>query len=182
MRDEKTEAQIKKKLWDNTHLLSPHPHLDKNQPPGTYSIPPVIHNNNKMDTEFLVQMRQSNKCGSIRNDEIFNLHLGSDSCIKNWTVLLVVLKKFVSVIYLILKRSIENCFCREPHPPWQVTKWESLILRTVPAIKLLYTIQQLFYIRANGSLFFDTKQIGKNIPGKIKKVIDFFCNYTYYIN
>ena len=30
-----------------------------------------------MDTEFLVQMRQSNKCGSVRKDEIFNLHLGS---------------------------------------------------------------------------------------------------------
>ena len=30
-----------------------------------------------MDTEFLVQMRQSNKSGSVRNDEISNLHLGS---------------------------------------------------------------------------------------------------------
>ena len=30
-----------------------------------------------MDTEFLVQMRQSDKCGSVRNDDIFNLHLGS---------------------------------------------------------------------------------------------------------
>ena len=30
-----------------------------------------------MDIEFLVLMRQSNKCGSVRNDEIFNLHLGS---------------------------------------------------------------------------------------------------------
>ena len=30
-----------------------------------------------MDTEFLVQMRQSNKCESVRKDEIFNLHLGS---------------------------------------------------------------------------------------------------------
>ena len=30
-----------------------------------------------MDTEFLVQMRQSNKCGSVTNDEIFNLHLKS---------------------------------------------------------------------------------------------------------
>ena len=30
-----------------------------------------------MDTEFLVQMRQSNKCGSVKNDEIFNLLLGS---------------------------------------------------------------------------------------------------------
>ena len=26
---------------------------------------------------FLVQMRQSNKCRSLKNDEIFNLHLGS---------------------------------------------------------------------------------------------------------
>ena len=30
-----------------------------------------------MGKEFLVQMRQSIKCGSVRNDEIFNLHLGS---------------------------------------------------------------------------------------------------------
>ena len=30
-----------------------------------------------MDTEFQVQMRQSDKCGSVRNDEILNLHLGS---------------------------------------------------------------------------------------------------------
>ena len=30
-----------------------------------------------MDIEFLVLMRQSNKCGSVRNDEIFNLHVGS---------------------------------------------------------------------------------------------------------
>ena len=48
-----------------------------NQPPPTYLILPIIHINNIMDTEFLVQMRQSNKCGSVRNDEIFNLHLGS---------------------------------------------------------------------------------------------------------
>ena len=30
-----------------------------------------------MDIKFLVQTRRSNKCGSVRNDEIFNLHLGS---------------------------------------------------------------------------------------------------------
>ena len=47
-----------------------------NQPPPP--IPsPIIHNNNTMDTEFQVQTRQSNKCGSVRNDEIFNSHLGS---------------------------------------------------------------------------------------------------------
>ena len=49
-------------IWIN------HPHLSR---------PPIIHNNNTMDTEFLVQMRQCNKCGSVRNDEIFSLHLGS---------------------------------------------------------------------------------------------------------
>ena len=47
-----------------------------NQLPPTI-LSPIIHNNNTMDTEFLVQMRQSNKCGSVRNDGIFNLHLGS---------------------------------------------------------------------------------------------------------
>ena len=72
----KDKSTNKKKLWDNTHSLSLHPHPDMNQPPPP--IPsPIIHNNNTMDTEFQVQMRQSNKCGSVRNDEIFNLHLGS---------------------------------------------------------------------------------------------------------
>ena len=50
-----------------------YPPPDMNQPPPTYPIPSsfiiII-----MDTEFLVQMRQSNKCGSVRKDEIFNLH------------------------------------------------------------------------------------------------------------
>ena len=36
-----------------------------------------------MDTEFLVQMRQFDKCGSVRNDEIFNLHLGSGTLQEN---------------------------------------------------------------------------------------------------
>ena len=38
---------------------------------------PIFCNNNAMDMAFLVQIRQSNKCGSVRNDEIINLHLGS---------------------------------------------------------------------------------------------------------
>ena len=41
--------------------------------------PPIIHNYNTMDTEFLVQMRESNKC---KNDEIFNLHLGSGAVLE----------------------------------------------------------------------------------------------------
>ena len=48
-------------------------------PPPTPHLfhPPIIHDNNTISTEFLVQMRQSNKCGSVRNVEIFKLHLGS---------------------------------------------------------------------------------------------------------
>ena len=74
MREQTTKAQVKEKkqkLQDNTHPLSPLPHPIINQPP------PTISNKNTMDTEFLVQMRQSDKCGSVRNDDIFNLHLGS---------------------------------------------------------------------------------------------------------
>ena len=47
-KDQKTKAQLKKKLWDNTHPLSSHPHHPMNQPS------PIIHNNKTMDTEFLV--------------------------------------------------------------------------------------------------------------------------------
>ena len=69
----------KNKLRDNTHSLSPHPNPHMNQPLPTYPIPhpPIIHNINIMGTEFLVQMKQSKKCGTVRNDEIFNLHLRS---------------------------------------------------------------------------------------------------------
>ena len=56
-------------------VAPPTPWYDSTTP--HLSHPSIIHNNNIMDTEFLVQMRQSNKCGSVRNDEIFNLHLGS---------------------------------------------------------------------------------------------------------
>ena len=52
-----------------------HPHPNINQPPP----PPIICNNNTMGMAFLVQIRQSNKCGSVRNDEIINLHLGSSA-------------------------------------------------------------------------------------------------------
>ena len=45
-----------------------HPHL---------SHPHIICNKYTMDMTFLVQMRQSNKFGNVRNDEIINLHLGS---------------------------------------------------------------------------------------------------------
>ena len=63
MREQKTTAQVRK---TTTRSYPPPP------------IPsPIIYKNNTMDIEFLVQIRESNKCGSVRNDEIFNLHLGS---------------------------------------------------------------------------------------------------------
>ena len=73
MREQKTKAQVQKnKLWDNTPAF-----YESTPPSHIYPIPPIIHNNNTMDKEFLVQMRQSTKCGSVKNDEIFNLRLGS---------------------------------------------------------------------------------------------------------
>ena len=36
----KIKSTEQKKLWDNTHLLSPNPHPEMNQPWPTYSIPP----------------------------------------------------------------------------------------------------------------------------------------------
>ena len=36
-----------------------------------------------MDIEFLVQMKQSNKWESVRNDEIFYSHIGSGAVIIN---------------------------------------------------------------------------------------------------
>ena len=75
IRVEKRKAQIKK-LSDNTHTHSvTHTLIWINQPHLLHSL--IIHNNNTMDTEFLEQMRQSNKCGSVRNDQILNWNLGS---------------------------------------------------------------------------------------------------------
>ena len=85
MREQGTNAQVKKQnkkknkknLQDNTHRLSPFSHPVINQPPPPISPPPTICNNNTMEIEFLVQMGQSEKCGSVKNDDIFNLHLES---------------------------------------------------------------------------------------------------------
>ena len=57
-----------------THCPPPTPWYKTTTP--TYL--PIFYNNNTMGIEFLVQMKKSNKCGSVRNGEIFNLHLRSD--------------------------------------------------------------------------------------------------------
>ena len=72
MREQKTKAHVKK-----NYEIIPTPLYESTPPSHIYPIPPIIHNNNTIDTGFLVQMRQSTKCGSVKNDEIFNLYLGS---------------------------------------------------------------------------------------------------------
>ena len=76
-RDRRQRKQIIDKETDTTAIML-HPHKKETgyeRPKDTSTK----KNNNTMDTEFLVQMRQSNKCGIVRNDEIFNLHLGSSA-------------------------------------------------------------------------------------------------------
>ena len=68
---EKERKKQKQKLQDNTQPLSPPP-----TPSYKSTILPPC-NNNTMDIEFVVQMRQSDKCGSVRYGDIFNLDLGS---------------------------------------------------------------------------------------------------------
>ena len=105
-KDKRTNKNKNKKLWDYTH--SPRPYtltlMWINHPPPIPS--PIIHNNKTMDTEFPVQMRQSNTCGSVRNDEIFNLHLGSGAC------------PWVSIPCLLQDTSHIYWF----HPPKQLTR------------------------------------------------------------
>ena len=84
MREQRTKAQVKKnptKTKSRNYKIIPTAY-----PPPTpcyksttpqLTNPPIICNNNTIDIEFLVQMRQSDKCGSVRNDDIFSLNLGS---------------------------------------------------------------------------------------------------------
>ena len=79
MIEQKIKAQIKK---NNNYKIRPTPyppcpHPDTNQQLLAYPIQRINYNSNAMDIESLVQMRQSNKCASVRNDVILNLHLGS---------------------------------------------------------------------------------------------------------
>ena len=61
MREQRTKAQVKKNKTKNKSR--------------NYKIthPPIICNNNTINIEFLVQMRLSDKCGSVRNDDIFKV-------------------------------------------------------------------------------------------------------------
>ena len=56
--------------------MSPQPNANINQLPPNLAHPSFSCNSNTMDMAYLVKMRQSNKCGSVKNGEIINLHLG----------------------------------------------------------------------------------------------------------
>ena len=58
------------------HPVSPPKPKYKSTNPHLFHLP-IICNNNTMDMVLLVKVRQSNECGSVRNDEIINLHLRS---------------------------------------------------------------------------------------------------------
>ena len=77
MRDQNTKAQDEKKIirWYPPPVLSPTPQHKSTTPHQSH--PHIICNNNTMDMALLVQMKQSNKCRSVRNDEKINLPLGS---------------------------------------------------------------------------------------------------------
>ena len=56
-----------------------------------------------MDIELLVQMRQSDKCRSVRND-IFNLHLGCGA--GTWVGIL-------NILHLIVSNGYWYCYCNK---------------------------------------------------------------------
>ena len=77
MREQKTKAQEKKTTIRSYSppVPLPTPWCKSNTPYLIHS--PIISYTYIMGIELLVQMRQSNKCGNVKNDEILNLHLGS---------------------------------------------------------------------------------------------------------
>ena len=74
MKEQLTTEQKYEKY--NTHPLSSHSNRSINKPPLTFPSPPIICSNSTMTMISLAQRRQSNECECVRNDEIFNLHLG----------------------------------------------------------------------------------------------------------
>ena len=77
----KAKSSSKKNHKNYQIILTTCPPWYKSTTPHLFHCP-IIYNNT-IDIEFLVQMRQSNKCQSARNDGIFNLHfgLGADHCV-----------------------------------------------------------------------------------------------------
>ena len=114
MRDQKTNKNKKNYEIIPTPCPPTHTLIWMKHPPPIPS--PIIHNKYTMDTEFLVQIRQSNKGENVRNDEILKLHLGAGA------------DPWVSIPCLLQDTSHIYWF----HPPKQLTrkkqrtqKWDS---------------------------------------------------------
>ena len=61
----------------DTPPLYPHPNPNINEPSLNIPILSIICSNNTMIMISLAQMSQSNGYLSVKNDDIFNLHMGS---------------------------------------------------------------------------------------------------------
>ena len=76
MKEQRTNTQVKKKK-KNLQYPPPAPSTPSYKSTNPHiSHPPTIGNSNTMEIEFLVQIRQSDKCGNLSNDDVFNLYLG----------------------------------------------------------------------------------------------------------
>ena len=119
---------------------------DKSTPHLSHS--PIICNNNTMDTELLVQMRQSDKCGGVRNDDIFNLHLGSGagSCWNNVMLSPVTMQlQCKNLLPLFNKPVMYKCYgwiCWNLNPP-SSPPMEVKFSATLPSI---LTLDSIIYI------------------------------------
>ena len=62
-----------------------------------------------MDKVFVVQMRQANKCGSLKNDAIINLHLGSDAYVSIFHFKTLVFNTNVDQFLKGASNIVQNC-------------------------------------------------------------------------
>ena len=121
------DKNAKKTLWDNTILLSPHPHPAMSSAPPAISSP-IIYSNNTIDWELLVEMRQSNKCETVIK-LIFNLHLESGEY------------PSVNILSLLQKSSHNYWF----HPPKQLTRKNQRTKNEIPIPKTCILLPSYWY-------------------------------------
>ena len=98
-----------------------------------YLSHPSIICNNLMGIEFLVQMKQSDKCGSVRND-IFNLHLGSGA--GPWASIPCLLQDTSHIYWF--------------HPPKQLTRKKQKIQKRDSTLNKSYRTALAYVHRTQG--------------------------------
>ena len=122
-----------------------------------------------MDTEFLVQMRQSNKCESVRKDEIFNLHLGLQNLVGKtpfWPL------KWLFWNYLIFSFPIlNNKDCNR----WYRMCWKQFTL---------VFISRIFSVIVKENLFLSPKLVDSAFSNWFLPFLLKFCNFhhIFFIN